>query len=195
MATGLPSHLPPTPSFSSTPLFVPCLLPSLRLSTRDLALCQRVPTGAPRVLQLWPHISCLVSLTFFAWMDFFLFLSPFVWFSLCSLCLLQTLLFSVHFCLSLFCLLCISPLFLHLLSLSLLPQHVPTPSILSTHLPYSPSAPSSLAGFPLTAPSPFLCLQSCPILYFPLTVIYIKCKLDCFLLWLKILQGTHCPQG
>lgn len=81
------------------------------------------------------------------------------------------------------------------LSLSLLPPHVPIPSILSTHLPHSPSAPSSLAGSPLIAPNPFLCLQSRPILYFPLTAIYIKCKLDCFLLWLKILQGTHCPQG
>lgn len=145
MATGLPSHLPPTPSFS-TPLFIPCLLPLLRLSTRDLALCQRVPRGEPRVLQPWPHISWPVLLAFFAWMDFFLFLSPFVWLSLCSVCLLQTLLFSAHFCLSLVCLLHISPLFLHLLSLSLSP---------------SPTCPHPIYSFHTPAPLSFSSIISC----------------------------------
>lgn len=128
MATGL-SHLPPTPSFS-TPLFIPCLLPLLRLSTRDLALCQRVPTrGAKSPAALAPHF--LASFARFLCLDGFLSLPLSVCLAFSLLCLSPA--DSPVLC-TFLSLSCLSLTYLSLVSpspFSLSPSpHVPIPSIL-----------------------------------------------------------------
>lgn len=144
----------------------------------------------PRVVQPCPppptFLLCFLD-TFLVWMEFlsfssFLHLSvPFSVLFVSHGLFLVSVPLSLSF-LSLMHLLPVSP------SLSsLVPNTPPTYPLLPSAFPAPGSAPSPLAGIPITALCLFLCLHSHPILYSALTEIYLKCKLDCVLPWLKIL--------
>lgn len=153
---------------------------------------RRVPRGERRVLQPGPTFPVWFrSLSLHGWISFSssLHLSGFLsalfvsWEPSCSL----------YISVSLFSLLMyLSPVSPSPFSLS------PSPTCPHPIYSFPTPAPLSFSSIiscwdPFDSPSPFLCLLSCPILYVLLTAIYIKFKLDCFLLWFKNLSRQPLP--
>ena len=145
MATGLPSHLPPTPLFSSTPLRP---LPPSLTQTQHLRPCaessRRVPREEPRVLQPCPTFPVWFrSLSLHGWSCFSssLHLSGF----------LSALFVSCELSCSLYISVSLFSLLMYLSPVS------PSPFSLSP----SPTCPHPIYSFPTPAPLSFGSIISC----------------------------------